>query len=304
MSTPQLLLMAAGIGARYGGLKQIDSVGPAGEILIDYSIYDALEAGFGKVVFIIRKSFADEFHERIGRNVEKRTDIAYVYQEIKTVPEGVVPPAQRTKPWGTGHAVLCAANDITAPFAAINADDFYGRGAFVSLFDYLKNEREDGDVLDFCMVGYVLKNTLTEHGHVARGVCTAGADGYLETIVERTKIRKFGQVVRYTENGENWIDIPADSIVSMNMWGFTPSVFVELESRFRRFAAENADDLKAEFYVPTFVNELVQDGRARAKVLHTDEKWFGITYRQDKPPVVQAIRYLIDRGVYPKNLWG
>jgi len=302
MAGPQLVVMAAGIGSRYGGLKQIDPVGPSGEIVIDYAIHDALKAGFDKVVFIIRRDIEEAFRRKVGRAIEQRVETAYVFQELDDLPGSFEVPAGRTKPWGTAHAVLCAKDVVTAPFAAINADDFYGPGAFRILAESLRNA-EDSDVYDYCMVGYRLGNTLTEHGHVARGVCTASAGGFLAEVVERTKIRRFGDAVKYTEDGENWIEIPADSTVSMNMWGFTPSVFAELESRFRRFLEKNINEPREEFFVPTVVNELVQEARARVRILPTDEKWLGVTYQQDKPRVKEAILAMVRNGDYPERLW-
>ncbi len=303
MTQPQLVVMAAGIGSRYGGLKQIDPIGPSGEIVIDYSIYDAIRAGFEKVVFIIRKEIEDTFRDKIGKTVEKQIETAYVLQELDNLPAGVTPPADRTKPWGTAQAVLCARDAIDAPFAAINADDFYGRSSFQALGDHLRSAQNTGGVMDFSMVGFILANTLTEHGHVARGVCTAGEDNYLASIVERTRIQTFDKSVRFTEDGDNWTDLPSDSIVSMNMWGFTTSIFDAIESYFVRFLAENIGDLKAECYLPSVVDELIQAGVARAKILHTDEKWIGVTYPQDKPIVKEAIGKLVAAGDYPEKLW-
>ncbi len=304
MAGPQLVVMAAGIGSRYGGLKQIDPVGPSGEIVIDYAVHDALKAGFDKVVFIIRRDIKDVFRRKVGEAVERRVETAYVLQGLDDLPKGFELPPGRTKPWGTAHAVLCAKDAVTAPFAVINADDFYGPGAFKALGEALRNVVDDERTYNYCMVGYRLRNTLTEHGHVARGVCTATEDGFLADLVERTKIRKFGDAVRYTEDGNNWTEIPADSIVSMNMWGFTPSVFEELEARFPRFLEENIDDPRAEFFVPTVVNELIQEGRARVRILPTDEKWLGVTYQQDKPRVKEAILAMVRSGDYPERLWG
>jgi len=303
MADPELVVMAAGIGRRYGGLKQIDPVGPSGEILLDYAVYDAIQAGFAKIIFIIRESFAEEFRERFGRHAEAHVPVAYVCQELDAVPAGVPVPPDRQKPWGTGHAVLCAADAIGAPFAVVNADDFYGRHAFQALHDYLRTA-SDGLPLDLCMVAYVLRNTLSEYGHVARGVCRANPDATLASIVERTQIRPFDGAVRYSEDdGQTWVDVDPESPVSMNLWGFPPGILPELEQRFRAFVAAHAADPKAEFYVPTVVNELVQEGRARVKMLHTDEQWFGMTYAEDKPRAQQAVRALIERGAYPPRLW-
>jgi NDP-sugar pyrophosphorylase family protein len=302
---PALIIMAAGIGSRYGGLKQVDPIGPNGEIVIDYAIYDALRAGFGKVVFLIRKDIEEVFRERIGRKIEQHAETIYAFQELSNVPAGFTLPEERKKPWGTGHAVLSCKGLVDEPFAVINADDFYGPGAFQALADRLcQSHDQPGQPYDYCMVGYTLSNTLSEHGTVARGVCTVTADGLLVGVQERTKIQRLDGQVKYTEDSLNWIPIPADSIVSMNMFGFTPSFFDELQARFPRFLEKNAHNLlKAEFFLPDVVNQLLQEGKAQVKVLPTDEKWFGVTYPEDRPFVQAAIRELIQRGVYPENLW-
>jgi hypothetical protein len=305
MSKPSLVVMAAGIGRRYGGLKQIDPVGPNGEIIIDYSIYDALNAGFGKVVFVIKKDIEEAFRERVGRTIEKQCETTYVFQKLEDVPEGFEVPPGRQKPWGTGHATLSCRNVVHSPFAVINADDFYGRSSYQTLCDYLRSAQDRDGVYNYCMVGYVLESTLTEHGHVARGVCTVDEDGFLVKIRERTRIEKFGEIVKYTEDGETWIEIPGESVVSTNMWGFTLSLFSELEARFPQFLQENSDNIqKAEYFLPDVVGDLLKQKKATVKVLATNERWLGITYQQDKPGVKQAIRDLIRRGVYPENLWG
>lgn len=304
MHKPTLVVLAAGIGSRYGGMKQIDPIGPNGEIIIDYSIYDALNAGFGQVVFVINRDIEMAFRERVGNQVERQCETHYVFQSIDSVPEGFEIPPDRHKPWGTAHATLGCKDVAKTPFAVINADDFYGRSAYQALCTYLRDIQEHNDVHDYCTVGYLLENTLTEHGHVARGVCSVDEDGYLVEIRERTRIEKFGHVAKYTEDGENWIEIPDGTIVSMNMWGFTPSLFAELEARFPQFLQEDHDNLeKAEFLLPEVVGDLLREKRATVKVLSANEKWFGVTYQQDKPRVKQAIRDLIDQGIYPKNLW-
>ena len=305
MSEPTLVVMAAGIGSRYGGLKQTDPVGPNGEIIIDYSIYDALNAGFGKVVFVIKKDVEEAFRERVGRTIEKRCETTYVFQKIEDVPEGFEVPPGRQKPWGTGHATLSCKNVVHSPFAVINADDFYGHSSYQTLCDYLRSAQDRDGVYNYCMVGYALKSTLTEHGHVARGVCTVDEDGFLVEIRERTRIEKFGEIVKYTKDGETWIEIPGESVVSMNMWGFTPSLFLELEARFPQFLQKNSDNIqKAEYFLPDVVGDLIKEKKASVKVLSTNERWFGVTYKQDKPRAKQAIRDLIRRGIYPENLWG
>jgi NDP-sugar pyrophosphorylase family protein len=305
MSDPALVVMAAGIGSRYGGLKQIEPVGPNGEIIIEYSIYDALRAGFAEVVFIITKDIEEAFRARVGRTVEERCATTYVFQSLKDIPEGFEVPQDRRKPWGTAHAVLSCKDVVGVPFAAINADDFYGRASFQSLCSYLRQAQDHSGMYDYCMVGYTLENTLTEHGHVARGICTVNQDGFLVEVHERTRIEKFGEIVQYTEDGRTWVEIPGDSIASMNMWGFTPSVFWELEARFPHFLQENSGNIqRAEFFLPDVVNDLLEEKKATVRVLPTQERWFGVTYQQDKPTVKQAVRDLIQRGVYPANLWG
>ncbi|MBN1992435.1 MAG: nucleotidyltransferase [Anaerolineae bacterium] len=305
MLTPTLIVMAAGIGSRYGGLKQVDPIGPHGEIILDYSIYDALKAGFGKIVFIIRADIEQVFREKVGRTIEERSDTTYVFQKIEDLPPGFAVPPDRKKPWGTGHAVLSCRHVVNTPFAVINADDFYGQSSFQTLADYLKQAQDREGVYDYCMVGYVVENTLTEHGHVARGVCAVNQDGFLMGIRERTRIEKFGETAKYTEDGEHWFEIPKGSFVSMNMWGFTPVFLAELAARFPPFLQNNRNNLqKAEYFLPDVVGELLKENKATVKVLPTGERWFGVTYQEDKPRVKQAIRDLIGQGVYPENLWG
>jgi NDP-sugar pyrophosphorylase family protein len=305
MEKPTLVVLAAGIGSRYGGLKQIEPVGPQGELIIDYSIYDALRAGFGQVVFVIKEDLERAFRQRVGRNVEKRCETAYLFQRLDDLPTGFEIPSDRKKPWGTAHATLICKEIVHTPFAVINADDFYGRSAYQALSQYLSSARDDDGLYDFCMVGYPVENTLSDHGHVARGVCTVDQDGYLSEIHERTRVVKFGEGARYTEDGEHWIDIPRGDTVSMNTWGFTPSLFTELEGRFRRFLQENqANPLQPEFFLPEVVGALIREGRARVRVLPSSDRWFGVTYPQDKPVVQQAIRDLVRQGVYPEDLWG
>ena len=299
-----LVVMAAGIGSRYGGLKQIDPVGPGGEIVMHYSVYDALRAGFDRVVFIIRKDFEGAFRDRIGRQVERLADTAYVFQSLDQVPGGFRVPEGRTKPWGTAQAILACKEAVRTPFMAINADDFYGRTAFEAMTGYLRRIPAAGRVHEYAMVGYRLANTLSEHGHVARGVCTATEDGYLVGIRELFKVRKFPEGIRHTENGVDWAPLDAESWTSMNCWGFAPSLFAELEARFPRFLESAASsDLKAEFLIPEVVGELVREGRARVKVLPTRERWFGVTYPEDRPAFEAAVLDLIERGAYPRKLW-
>jgi len=305
MTKLTLVVMAAGIGSRYGGLKQIDPIGPGGERIIDYLIYDALRAGFEKVVFVIKKAIEDDFRENIGYTIDRQCETAYVFQQVENVPEGIQAPKHRIKPWGTGQATLLCRDVVDGPFAVINADDFYGPISFQTLHNYLVAAGDVGGVYDYCMVGFVLKNTLTENGHVARGVCTVDKDRYLVEIRERTRIEKFADVSKYTEDGgETWIEIPMDSTVSMNMWGFTTSIFDELEAGFSRFFQESGNLEKAEFFLPDVVDNLLKANQARVKVLPTNERWVGVTYRADRPIVEQYVAELVRQGVYPEKLWG
>ena len=303
MPETALIVMAAGIGSRYGGLKQMDPVGPGGEKIIDYSVYDARRAGFGQVVFVIRKEMEDEFRGHIGRRIEQQIETSYVYQELGPLPEGFTVPEGRVKPWGTAHAVAACRDAVRTPFAVINADDFYGPSAFQVLCDFLQTAREQEGGHEYCLVGYLLGNTLSEHGHVSRGVCEVASEGTLREIHERVKIQKFGDKIRHAGDGKNWIDLPTDSVVSMNMWGFTPSLFEELDAGFVEFLKGRGSDPKAEYFLPERVGELVDTGRARVKILRTDERWFGITYKEDWPFVEKAVRGLVERGVYPPSLW-
>lgn len=301
---PTLAVMAAGMGSRYGGLKQIEPVGPSNETIMDYSVYDAARAGFGKVVFIISKAIEEEFKANIMKKYEKRIDTAYVIQSLDRLPEGLSVPADRKKPWGTGHAVLCCREAVHGPFAVINADDFYGQTSYKALYDHLVNARDTDGVYDCCMVGFALENTLSEHGSVARGVCTLDPEGNLRNIVERTKIQKFGSTIRYLDD-DTWVDIAPDTIVSMNAWGFTPGIFDEFERQFEEFLKTNRDDLQTrEFYLPSVVDRLLAEKRARVKVLETGERWYGMTYQEDRELVRQQIRAMVDKGIYPENLWG
>ena len=305
MSDPTLVILAGGIGSRYGGLKQADPIGPNGELIIHYSVYDALKAGFGRVVFLIRRDIEAAFRERIGDEVARHTAVTYVFQDLENIPAGFAIPGDRTKPWGTGHAVLCCKNAVQGNFAAINADDFYGATAFAALGDYLRTAADGPERYDYSMVGYVLRNTLSEHGHVARGVCQVDPDGYLTGIRERLHLEPSPEGIRDRMEDGSLVPFAADSTVSMNLWGFTPSFFGELEARFPLFLAQNvpAAPLKAEFLLPDIVGELVQEEKARVKVLPTDEKWFGVTYQADRPRVQAAVRELISQGRYPARLW-
>jgi dTDP-glucose pyrophosphorylase len=298
MVTPTLLVLAAGMGSRYGGMKQIDPVGPDGEAIMDYSIFDARRAGFGKVVFVIRKEIEQPFKQTIGTRFEKRIAVEYVFQELAKLAPGFSLPAGRTKPWGTTHAILMASGVIHEPFAVINADDFYGEGSFNSLARHLQSGSTD-----CAMVGYVLRNTLSDFGAVARGVCQVSDDGYLKEIVELKAIERDGRHVIDTDTAGQVTQLTGDEVVSMNMWGFTPQIFAPLRDHFQKFLQQNASDLKAECYIPTTVNELLRTGQARVKVLRCHDSWFGVTYREDRPRAVESIRRLIEGGYYPKRLW-
>ena len=302
MQKPALVVMAAGMGSRYGGLKQIDPVGRHGEIIMDYSLYDALEAGFEKVVFIINRRIEKDFYDVVGRRAEKHMEARYVFQQPDAMlPAGFAVPEGREKPWGTAHALLCCKNDVNEPFAAINADDYYGKRAFSVLYDYLKNAK-DGDKADFSMVGYLAKNTLTEHGSVARGVCEVDKKGELVNIVERLKIFKTPEGPAYTEDdGKTFVHFPEDNLVSMNFFGFTPALFPALEARFPAFLTEaiEKNPLKGEFLIPQEVGRMLQAGKASVRVLSSPDRWYGVTYREDKPEVMQALNDLTDAGAYP-----
>jgi choline kinase len=305
MRNPALVVMAAGIGSRYGGLKQIEPIGPSGEIIHDYSIYDAKQAGFGKVVFVINREIEKEFRLHINQTIGQQCEVVYVIQELRDLPEGYSVPHNRKKPWGTAHAVLSCQGEIEAPFAVINADDFYGRKSFQTLCVHLRMVKEPEKIFDFSMVGYSLENTLTEHGHVARGICKVDEEGNLVEVIERTWIEKIDNVVKYSEDGETWTEIPRESVVSMNMWGLTPQVFDELEDDFLKFLNENHNNLvNAEYFLPDVINHLLVEKKATVSVLPTPERWFGITYQADKARVRKAIRKLIYKGVYPEDLWG
>ena len=301
MDKPTLLILAAGIGSRYGGLKQLDTVGPNGEAIIDYSIYDAIQAGFGKVVFVIRKSIEKDFKEFIGNKLDGKIEIEYAYQELEKIPANVSLNPERVKPLGTGHAVLVAKDVISENFAVINADDFYGRDAYLTIAKHFAELNNNS--LDNCMVGYNLKNTLSDHGYVSRGQCSSDENDFLIDVVERTHIEKKADGIFFENDKKEEQLLPGNTLVSMNFWGFTPQYFVELENRFAKFIEENKDELKAEFFIPTVVNELITEGKGKTKVLESDAAWFGVTYQEDRPVVVESIRELIKAGKYPENLW-
>ena len=298
MTKPTLLVLAAGMGSRYGGLKQIDPVGPAGETIIDYSIFDAMRAGFGKLVFVIRKDIEQPFREIIGTRFEKRIAVEYAYQELDKLPAGHALPAGRTKPWGTTHAILMAENLIKEPFAAINADDFYGQQAYKVLAQHLTSGTPD-----YAMVGFILKNTLSDHGSVARGVSRVDGNNYLTNIVELTKIERDGSGAKDTGPDGKITKLTGDEAVSMNFWGFTPALFPQIKVEFEKFLKKAGGEQKSECYIPATVGELVTSGQARCKVLRSSDSWFGVTYREDRQQVVESIRQLIAQGKYPEKLW-
>lgn len=304
MNKPVLIIMAAGMGSRYGGLKQIDPVDDEGNKIIDFSIYDAILAGFEKVIFVIKEENEADFRAVVSDRIGDKIKIVYAYQKLENIPEGCKIPEGRVKPWGTAHAVLSAIDEVNGPFAVINSDDFYGREAFKLIYDYLMSH-EDNDKYQYAMVGYALKNTLTENGSVSRGVCELDDEEKLTDIVERTKIIKTENGAAYTEDGENYSDINPESIVSMNLWGFTEGFMGEVSKRFERFIREEvpANPLKAECYLPFVVDELLKENKAEVKVLKSKDRWFGVTYKEDKGMVKRSIADLKEKGVYPKNLF-
>ena len=297
MSKPTLLILAAGMGSRYGGLKQIDPVGPNGETIMDYSIYDAMRAGFGKLVFVIRRDFEQAFKVVVGARFEKRVTVEYVFQELNALPPGFSVPPERVKPWGTTHAILRAENVIREPFAAINADDFYGAQSFRLLAEHLQSGTPDS-----AMVGFILRNTLSEHGTVARGVCRVDGQNYLQSVVEMMKIERDGSGVKNTGADGQITKLAGDEMVSMNFWGFTPAIFLQLRERFLEFLKQSGSELKSECYIPSTVNDLVTSGQARVKVLRTGDSWFGVTYHEDRTRAVESIRRLVQNGDYPEKI--
>ena len=295
---PTLVVLAAGMGSRYGGLKQVDPVGPSGEALLDYSVFDAVRGGFGKVVFVIRRDFEAEFREKVGSKYEGMVPVEYCFQDIADLPAPYSVPEGRTKPWGTAHATRAARSAVSEPFAVINADDFYGRDAFAKLGAFLA----DAKPMHFAMVGYRLDLTLSENGSVARGICDVADDGSLRGVVEMTKLVRAGDVAENRENPDAPVTVPLDARVSMNLWGFTPELFGELERLFPEWLAKNGTQPKSEWYIPFVVDELIRAGRADCRVLPTDSRWFGVTYREDKPFVAAEIAKLVAAGDYPENL--
>lgn len=302
---PVLVIMAAGMGSRYGGLKQIDPVDDHGNLIIDFSIFDAVEAGFEKVIFIIKKAIEKDFKEHIGDRMAKHVAVEYVYQETGNIPEGFEVPEGREKPWGTGHAVLSCKPVLDSPFAVINADDYYGKSAFKAIYDYLESN-EDQEKYQYVMVGYQLYNTLTDHGHVARGVCSIDSSRHLVDIHERTRIEKHGEIAEYLEDdGSTWAELTKETIVSMNMWGFTTSILDELDHRFASFLEKNLKEnpLKCEYFLPFVVDELLKEDKAEVTVLESVDRWYGVTYKEDKAAVMDAISDMKKRGLYPEKLW-
>lgn len=308
MKNATLVVMAAGIGSRFGGgIKQLEPMGPSGEIIMDYSIYDAKEAGFNKVVFIIRKDLEKDFKEIIGNRIEKVIDVDYAFQEIDNLPEGFSAPADRKKPWGTGQAILACKGVVNEPFVVINADDYYGKTGFKKIYEYLMNakSKEENGTYDFCMAGFILGNTLSENGTVTRGICQPDEDGCLASVVETGGLQEVeGGKIAYEDNGVE-MDVTKESLVSMNMWGFTPDFIDVLDNGFKEFlAAIPEGDIKKEYLLPGVVDQLIKSGEAKVKILPTEDKWFGVTYKEDKEAVVEAFKDLIARGIYNENLWG
>ncbi len=297
---PTLLILAAGLGSRYGGVKQMDKIGPSGESIIDYSIYDAIRAGFGKVVFVLNPTIEKDFKEIYEPRLKGKIETEFVLQKINNIPEGIEFNPERAKPWGTGHAVMMAEKVINEPFAVINADDFYGRDAYKVMTGFL--QMLSNDQTNYSMVGYRLKNTISEFGTVSRGICNTDENGFLTDVVERTSIERKGKTIVYVEDDKE-VEIDENSIVSMNFWGFTPRIFKQLDRDFRKFITENASRLKAEFYIPLVVNNLIKTSEATIKVLKSDAQWFGVTYQEDKPATIQKVAELVEKGVYPENLW-
>lgn len=291
-----LVILAAGMGSRFGGLKQVEPVGPSGELIIEYSVFDARRAGCDRVVLVIRRDLEADFRATIGRRIEQRIEVVYAYQDLADVPAGISIPAERTKPWGTGHAVLAARHAVKQPFAVINADDFYGASGYAVLAEHFASSS------DYALVGYPLRQTLSEHGTVSRGVCRTDAAGKLQKITELTKIEKTASGARYVDAAGHVHALSGDEIVSMNFWGFTPAVFGQLDERFADFLRARASDAKAEFYLPTALSDLNERGEAKIDLLHSSDSWFGITYREDLPAAKAAVRRLVERGGYPEKL--
>lgn len=315
MNKPVLIIMAAGMGSRYGGLKQIDPVSDKGEIILDFSLYDAMMAGFEDVIFVIKEENEADFRALIDERAGKHMNVRYAFQKLEDIPEGYKVPEGRKKPWGTCHAVMSARHLVNGPFAVINADDYYGPGAFQSMYDFLEKSAEEAAKeeaagtkpaqYEFCMIGYELKNTITENGHVSRGVCDVTDGGYLKDIVERTKIMRRDGGIQYTEDGESWITLPEDTVVSMNFWGFSKDMMTEMVAGFPEFLDEalKTNPLKGEYFLPGVVDTLLKEEKARVRVLRSRDKWYGVTYKEDKQTVVDALQAMKDKGLYPDVLW-
>ncbi len=305
MKEPTLVIMAAGMGSRYGGLKQMDPIDPQGHVIIDFSIYDALRAGFQNIVFIIKREMEADFRAIIGDRIAKKANVSYVYQDLQNLPDGFSVPEGRVKPWGTGHAILSIADVVDGPFAVINADDYYGPAAYQKIYDYLTTHEDDA-LYRYAMVGFLLKNTLSENGHVARGVCQVSGEGYLTDIHERTHIEKREDGAAYTEDdGKTFTSLSGDCTVSMNLWGFTNSILTELKDRFPAFLTQAMEEnpLKGEYFLPSVVDSLLKEGKATVQVLTSTDRWYGVTYKADKAVVTAAIQQMKDQGLYPQNLW-
>ena len=305
MKKPVLIIMAAGMGSRYGGLKQIDPIDKEGHIIMDFSLFDAKRAGFEKVIFTIKKENEEDFKEAVGKRIEQVMDVSYVYQDLFHLPQGYHVPQGRVKPWGTAHAVLSAYEEVDGPFAVINADDYYGQHAFEKIYKFLTTH-EDGEKYSYTMVGYRLKNTMTDNGHVARGICELNEDQELVEINERTRIEKReGQIAYSEDDGKTWIPVDGEKLVSLNMWGFTQSIMEEIKAGFPAFLQQGLKEnpMKCEYFLPSVVSGLLEEGRAAVTVLDTEDKWYGVTYKEDKPMVVAAIQALKDAGKYPQKLW-
>ncbi|MFP4060695.1 MAG: sugar phosphate nucleotidyltransferase [Bacteroidales bacterium] len=300
MAKPTLLILAAGMGSRYGSLKQVDKLGPSGETIIEYSIFDALRAGFGKIVVVIRREIEDDFRE-FFKKLEGKVEIEYVYQELDNIPAGLSVPGDRKKPWGTAHAVLVAADTINTPFGVVNADDFYGKEAYETMGQHL--QKIDNNSVEYCMIGYPLKNTLSDFGTVSRGVCETNESGNLVEVVERTKIGKDKGTIYFEDEKNTRHTLTGEELVSMNFWGFAPTVFDYLNDEFTAFINANINNPKAEFYIPTLIQALIEKNQAITKVYKTPSPWFGVTYKEDKPAAVNKLQELHDKGVYPGSLW-
>ena len=306
MRKPVLVVMAAGMGSRYGGLKQLDPIDDNGHVILDYSVFDARRAGFDTVIFVIKPQIEEDFRAKVGARIEKVMEVKYVFQRPEDLPEGYTVPAGRTKPWGTAQALLAARDVVDGPFAVINADDYYGPEGFEEIYNYLLHHPDTPGMYEYAMVGYLLKNTVTEHGSVARGVCTETASGYLHSVVERTKIIQGDRCPRYTEDdGTTWHDLCEDDIVSMNLWGFQRSYLEEAWALFPAFLAKALAEnpLKAEYFLPSVVSSLLSRHKARVKVLRSNDRWYGVTYKEDKPGVMAALADLREKGLYPEKLW-